>query len=182
MASTWILLHNIPPSGKEFVLEDQSVWTDPITEFSLNCTILEPLKAVFSVLVQDGGVLIRGRVTGRVAVPCNRCTEDAVVVVDQVVDAYEPFPTEDPDEEDGGTDVDEEILRIAPSGQGIEMNLAALAWEEFLLALPMKPLCDPACKGLCPQCGANRNAASCSCETDGADPRLAVLRGLKVGR
>ena len=60
--------------------------------------------------------------------------------------------------------------------------LAALAWEEFLLALPMKPLCDPACKGLCPQCGVNRNTATCSCGTDAADPRMAPLRGLKVKR
>ena len=73
-------------------------------------------------------------------------------------------------------------MRDAPSGQGIEKNLAALAWEEFLLAMPMKPLCEPGCKGLCPQCGINRNSASCSWETDAADPRRAPLRGYKVNR
>ena len=181
MASTWVLLHNIPPAGKEFILDDQTVWTDPIEEFSLACTILEPLKAVFTVLVQDGGVLIRGRVSGKVALPCNRCTEDAVIAIDQSVDTYEPFPVElsgDTDE----IDVDQELLRLAPSGQGVEMNLAALAWEEFSLALPMKPLCRAECKGLCPTCGANRNTTSCSCENDDSDPRMAPLRGLKVGR
>lgn len=183
MASTWILLHTIPPSGKEFVLEDQAVWTDPIAEFSLACTILEPLKAVFTVFVQDEGVLIRGRITGKVAVPCNRCTEDAVVIIDQPVDTYEPFPDQSGNEaEDADAGVDEELLRIAPLGQGLEMNLAALAWEEFSLALPMKPLCADACKGLCPVCGANKNITSCSCETDVLDPRMAPLRGLKVGR
>ena len=180
MASTWVLLHSIPPSGKTYVLDDPAIWAGPMAEFSLSCTVLEPLRAEFTVLVQDDGVLIRGSVTGRVALPCNRCAEDALVDIDQRVDTYEVFPPED---EDGDPiEVDAELLRYAPSGQGIEMNLAALAWEEFLLALPMKPLCDPACKGLCPVCGVNNNTASCACATDAADPRMAPLRGLKVGR
>lgn len=181
MASTWVLLHSIPPAGKEFVLDDQAAWTGPIAEFSLACAILEPLRAVFTVLVQDEGALIRGKITGKVAVSCNRCTEDAVIAVDQKVEAYEPFPVENPDDEDG-LGVDSEILRFAANGQGIEMNLAALAWEEFALALPMKPLCDPACKGLCPSCGVNKNTAPCSCGADSLDPRMAPLRGLKLGR
>jgi uncharacterized protein len=181
MAPTWILLHSIPPSGKTYVLDDQAVWTDPMAEFGMSCKVPEPLRAEFSVLVRDEGVLIRGLLTGGVVLPCIRCAEDAVVAIDQRVDTYEPFP---PDE-DGGESllgVDGELLRHAPLGQGVEMNLAALAWEEFLLALPMKPLCDPACRGLCPRCGANKNTAACSCGTDAADPRMAPLRGLKVGR
>ncbi len=180
MASTWVLLHNIPPSGKTFVLDDQHIWTRPMAEFSLPCTILEPLLAEFTVQVQDEGVFIRGSVKGKVAMPCNRCAEDAVVTVDQAVDTYEPFPVDDGGEDE--LEVDREILRLSPMGQDVEMNLEALAWEEFLLALPMKPLCDPDCKGLCTRCGANKNRVSCSCENDALDPRLAVLRGLKVER
>ena len=180
MASNWVLLHSVPPSGKTFVLDDQAIWTGPLAEFHMPCTILEPLRAEFSVLVQENGVLIRGSVTGKVALPCNRCAEDAVVVIGQRVDTFELFPSEENDEDALG--VDQELLRYAPTGQGVEMNLAALAWEEFLLALPMKPLCDPACKGLCPQCGVNRNTVTCSCGTDAADLRMAPLRGLKVKR
>lgn len=178
MASHWVLLHNIPPSGKSYTLEDQSVWSEPLREFGIPCTILEPLRAAFTVFAQEDGILIRGAVTGKVAVPCTRCAEDAVTAINQPVDSFEPFPSEAEDP----LEVDREIVRRAPSGQGIEMNLAALAWEEFLLALPMKPLCDSACEGLCPQCGINRNTASCSCETDAADSRMAPLRGLKVER
>ncbi len=180
MASTWVLLHTIPPSGKTYVLDDQAVWTGPLAEFGMACTILDPLRAEFTVFMQDEGVLLRGSVKGRVAMPCTRCAEDAVVVIDQAVDTYEPFPVEDGDED--ALEVDRELLRRAPTGQGVEMNLAALAWEEFLLALPMKPLCDPGCKGLCPHCGVNRNTTSCSCGSDASDPRMAPLRGLKVRR
>jgi uncharacterized protein len=35
--------------------------------------------------------------------------------------------------------------------------------EELQLDLPMKALCRDDCKGLCPQCGADRNAVPCAC-------------------
>ena len=181
MAANWILLHAVPETGKHFILEDQNIWLDPIREFGLSCTVLDPMRAEFTVFLQEDGVFIRGKVTGRVAVPCTRCMEAAVVLVDQHVDSYELFPVEDGTDEDR-LGVDEELLRPAQNGSGVEMNLAALAWEEFSLALPMKPLCDMACKGLCTQCGANRNTAPCACEMDTSDPRLALLRNLKVDR
>jgi uncharacterized protein len=55
-----------------------------------------------------------------------------------------------------------------------------LVYEQVFLALPTRPLCDEECRGLCPQCGVNRNAGQCSCTVDAGDPRLAVLRGLKI--
>jgi uncharacterized protein len=36
--------------------------------------------------------------------------------------------------------------------------------EEVLLNFPMKVLCKPDCKGICPKCGANLNKQECSCE------------------
>ena len=35
--------------------------------------------------------------------------------------------------------------------------------EQLQLDLPMKALCRDDCKGLCPQCGSDRNAAPCDC-------------------
>ena len=34
--------------------------------------------------------------------------------------------------------------------------------EAAILARPMAPLCRPDCKGLCPVCGADRNAGPCA--------------------
>ena len=58
------------------------------------------------------------------------------------------------------------------------LDLAAVCWEEFVLALPPTPLCQEGCKGLCARCGANLNAGPCGCPPEEGDPRLAVLRGL----
>lgn len=56
-----------------------------------------------------------------------------------------------------------------------EIELAPLLEEDFLLAMPTFPLCAEDCQGLCPSCGINRNDASCNCNTERIDPRLAGL-------
>jgi uncharacterized protein len=61
------------------------------------------------------------------------------------------------------------------------IDLEDLMREQFLLALPMKPLCSDACKGLCPQCGANLNTNPCNCNPSWVDPRLKVLSDLLKG-
>jgi len=60
-------------------------------------------------------------------------------------------------------EVDEAALEVA-FYEGEAIDLGQLLREQFYLALPMKPLCRPDCRGLCPTCGANRNAASCGCD------------------
>jgi uncharacterized protein len=62
--------------------------------------------------------------------------------------------------------------------QGDSLALEDVLREQVLLSLPLRTLCKPDCKGLCPRCGANRNRQPCTCVGD--DPRweaLASLRG-----
>ncbi len=35
--------------------------------------------------------------------------------------------------------------------------------EELMIDYPMKPLCKPDCRGLCPVCGKNLNEGECGC-------------------
>jgi uncharacterized protein len=79
-----------------------------------------------------------------------------------------------------GTEVAADELGLTEySGDAID--LGQMMREQFYLALPMKPLCMPDCKGLCPVCGKNRNRETCSCESTWVDPRFEVLRNLKKG-
>jgi uncharacterized protein len=66
--------------------------------------------------------------------------------------------------------------------EGEEIDLSPLVREQMILALPTRPLCAEACRGLCSQCGVNLNVATCQCTRAHVDPRLAVLRSLKVDR
>ena len=77
-------------------------------------------------------------------------------------------------------DVDEEVIREMPDGRGMEINLSALLWQELVLSLPVKVLCSNACKGLCHSCGQNLNQDACTCNNQVLDPRLAILRNVKI--
>ena len=58
------------------------------------------------------------------------------------------------------------------------IDLGELMHEQFVLALPMKPLCAETCRGLCVHCGTNLNKDTCACAPEWTDPRLAALKGL----
>ncbi|MEO8034534.1 MAG: DUF177 domain-containing protein [Acidobacteriota bacterium] len=60
-----------------------------------------------------------------------------------------------------------------------EIPLRDLAMEQIQLAIPMKPLCNDKCLGLCPQCGANLNGECCSCAASIVDERWDALRGFR---
>lgn len=60
------------------------------------------------------------------------------------------------------------------------IDVSALVHEQTLLALPLPPLCREDCKGLCSQCGVNRNTEACSCQPVWRDPRLALLSSLRI--
>lgn len=78
-----------------------------------------------------------------------------------------------------------EELEIAPDELDIEfyndrsISLRDLALEQIQLSIPMKPLCDENCLGLCPQCGVNRNRESCKCESSIVDDRWGALREIQ---
>ena len=48
-----------------------------------------------------------------------------------------------------------------------EIDITQIAREEIILEYPVKRLCRPDCKGLCPVCGRNRNYLSCACARAG---------------
>lgn len=46
------------------------------------------------------------------------------------------------------------------------LDLDQLAQDDILLELPIRMLCSPDCKGLCPACGANLNHTRCGCKPE----------------
>lgn len=65
--------------------------------------------------------------------------------------------------------------------RGSEVQLGAFLLEVVALALPVKPVCREDCRGLCPQCGVDRNVSACSCEEVRPESPFAVLRALRGG-
>lgn len=200
MFELWFPISGIPAEGRRFEIGEDAVFLDLIGEYGLNYEVTKPLRAEFFVLPQEDGCFVRGEIEGEVNLPCNRCAENAVVNINHSFESFEPFPPvitkaddsgknkntgkarNEPVEDEFDGDVDEEVIRYNPKLKGMEINLAALAWEEFVLSLPIKPLCDQKCKGLCAQCGQNLNLESCACRAEKGDPRLESLRSLQINK
>lgn len=180
-----VSLNDILPEGLTITVDEPAVWAEPVVEFGLSLRIIRPLTAELFVLPQEDGVLLRGRVQGEVAMPCDRCAEEALIAVDHSFDDFEEYPVE-PEldyvpapKRTEELELQEDSVLILENGAPF-LDVSCLLWEEFSLALPVKPLCRPACKGVCPQCGKNLNDAACSCSVVAGDPRMAALRAFKV--
>lgn len=179
MAELHIALNEIAPEGMRLEIEDQSLWTDPLREFRLKFRIARPLKAGVFLFPQVDGCLVRGSLSGELAVPCDRCAEDARVIIEQSFDEFEPFPSERSEADDGDFEIPESSAVFFREGSPI-LDLGGLLWEELSLSLPVKPLCRPGCRGVCVLCGKNLNDGPCGCSEGEGDPRLAVLKQIKV--
>jgi uncharacterized protein len=139
-------------------------------------------------LYADGThVFAAGNFKGHLTVACSRCINPVEIAIEEKLRVtFMPrheLPEEEADEaaeSPEGPEVAEEDLDVFPY-DGDAVDLEPLLREQFVLAVPFAPLCAETCKGLCPQCGIDRNTGTCSCEPP-IDPRLAALKGLKIPR
>lgn len=181
-----ISLNDLSPEGKEFTLDDAAIWQEPMEEFRLDFRVSKPLRARILVLPMDGGWLVRGTLEGEVVLPCSRCAEDSVAAIKARFEDFESMPGLGNDEVEGeeiaaaGEMEDSTDGRIVFEHNSPMLDLAAICWEELMLAVPVIPLCRNDCKGLCAGCGVNLNEGMCACTEEEGDPRMAALRGLTL--
>ena len=65
--------------------------------------------------------------------------------------------------------------------RGSEIDLGSFFQQVIALVFPVQPVCREDCRGLCPRCGADRNAESCHCSEVRPDSPFAALRALRDG-
>ncbi len=115
-----------------------------------------------------GGILeLNGVAEGSFLVDCGRCMKETEQCFQVPVKAS--FAN-------GEVELSDPEAMIPFSGTQVDLGVAI--WPDVFLALNIKYLCKPDCKGLCPICGTDLNEASCECEQDEIDPRLAGLADL----
>lgn len=120
-----------------------------------------PVRITGVAELAGGEIRIRGSVAALVRSTCDRCTAPVEVSVQQDFDvAYRP---ESDLAENEDVEIDPSELDVGfYTGEGIKVE--DVIREQILLALPMKVLCRPDCRGLCPGCGANLNNEVCRCQ------------------
>ena len=139
--------------------------------------VVSPVVLMFDIAQQDTGrYRVVGKVAGELELTCGRCLEPITLPVVSSFDLCYVPRTENIGE--GEREVEEDDLTTAFYADD-QIDLRELITEQLQLALPMKPLCSAACRGLCPQCGTNWNTASCRCSQQWEDPRLAALKQFK---
>lgn len=132
---------------------------------------LTPANITGRVEKTSRGFLVTGWVEVAAMVRCVRCLEAyswqlrEALVVELLPQAVAPREEET---QLGRADLDTRFF-----AEPI-LDLGELAAEQVELALPMKPVCSPACRGLCPRCGINLNVEECRCPAE-ADARWQAL-------
>ena len=121
-------------------------------------------------------IRLKGRFAGKFQVPCARCVEPVEIPLAADFDLiFRPAGADSEAPERSITAPETEIGYY----QKDSLLLEDVLREQVLLSLPVRTLCKPDCKGLCPRCGQNRNSQPCSCEAGPSDPRWEALSGLR---
>jgi uncharacterized protein len=118
---------------------------------------------------------VRGSLATLLELECARCLEPVTQPVKRDFDLYYRSLDESPREDELAVPRGEEELAFY-SGEGLQLE--DVAKEQVLLSLPMRTVCRPDCKGLCPHCGINRNRETCTCAEPARDPRWDALKNL----
>jgi len=121
-------------------------------------------------------IRLRGQFAGKFQVPCARCVEPVELPLAADFDLiFRPVGAD--------TDAPERSITAPETEIGYyqkdSLLLEDVLREQVLLSLPVRTLCKPDCKGLCPRCGVNRNSQACHCDEKPGDPRWEALAGLR---
>ena len=111
--------------------------------------LLDNVKGKVRINRTPQGLLVDAKFEAYVVGQCVRCLEDfnqPLKTEFQELFAYRTRHTRN------------EELFVPEDGH---IDLEPLVYENILLAVPIKPLCKPDCKGLCSFCGANLNKSAC---------------------
>jgi uncharacterized protein len=133
------------------------------------------VRGSVQLLRTNRSILVTGRLETTHRDTCSRCLEefDHLLTLDIEEEYMLPKNTADspspaPQGEAGTFAIDEDNI----------LDLSEAVRQYTVVALPMKPVCQPDCAGLCTQCGSNLNDVKCDCVPVRPDSPWAALQGL----
>ena len=112
--------------------------------------------------------LLSGTLVANGRAECGRCLEEFEIQWDVPVDLM-VLRDVDTDETESET-----LLILQQKG---EVDLRPALRECAVLGYPLAVVCQADCRGLCPDCGIDRNRGTCDCEEQDVDPRWEGLPG-----
>lgn len=141
-----------------------------------NIRLTSDIRASGTVVKHSAQVDVSGLIEGSAELDCTRCLKpiEQQLRIDFTVSFVTPEHfTKEKEREVTGEDLSVDVLEEE------HVDLKDIVREQILLDLPEQVFCTPDCKGLCPQCGADRNLIDCKCDERETDPRWAALKKLR---
>ena len=123
-----------------------------------------PVQVRLHLEALSAGIAVTGVATAHWQGACKRCLAPVPESTEIDIDELYQVKVTDPD----AFPIDADQLTLLP-----------MVRENILVVVPQFLLCQPECKGMCPQCGADLNEGQCSCATPVTDDRWAALEALK---
>lgn len=117
----------------------------------------QPFQCRVTASALDKDVLIQGQVEGQVQLTCSRCLEEYSQAIGENFDMTVGI-------DEGNVELSGEIS------------------QAVVLVLPMKPLCQDQCRGLCPHCGQNLNITICQCKPQTTHSGFETLKNMNFTR
>jgi uncharacterized protein len=186
-----LLLDRLGQSPEVFVFRVERAWWDarfPDVEASGIRLVGEP-SIETRVHTSGENIHIEGELSGSLDAECARCNRRyRHALRDSFRLILAPLGEADqPDDPEGAQALVRSGLWLGEDLEtaryrGSEIELDGFFAELISLEIPMQPLCDSECPGLCPVCGTDRSKEKCSCEDTKPDSPFAVLAALKGGR
>ena len=168
-----IELDSIPDGSSHFDLVEDACELG-IAEGGGIVSFESPVRLALDIMRSSGEIVIRGRVGVEAILDCARCLKAYKAGLEAPLNIMCIFGELAPDNVEGCRDG---VIEIATNARYIDISEEVRS--ELMVRLPVKPLCDAACKGLCPSCGADLNETNCSCKPGEHDSRWDALKKIK---
>jgi uncharacterized protein len=148
---------------KNFTIDDEAFLSDTHLHKNINFK-----GEAFKV---DGSILLNGIIKYTFSDQCARC----LTHFDNTIETeFKAVLSDCPKENEKDNESDEIQLKITDGCIDPEEDIKQMIY----LSMPMKSLCKPDCKGICPNCGVNLNYEECKCKDNLIDPRFEKLKDL----
>ena len=148
---------------------------DDLNQVDERTRLTDPVSVKGNVRLAGAEVFVNGHIDTRAQVECDRCLQQVELPVSADF-ALEYITGSDYESSEAAELTEAEMSVSVFDGEAIDVD--EIVKEQILLAVPTRMLCREDCKGICPECGIDKNMGECSCVTDDIDPRWAALKNL----
>jgi len=136
----------------------------------------------FQLRLQKSGQIVEvdGRLKTQAGFVCGRCLQPFEAEIQSAFAlTFTPLSSAQEHNSDEDVELEADELNLIYY-QDDQLDLLEPLQEQIILALPISPVCDTACLGLCPVCGGDLNIKKCSCEKKPFNSKFSTLAGLKI--